>query len=1576
MKIFRRGGALSFILGAALLLAVLSIGITKETPLGSIAGSVRMSESGLPLPGSAIIITPVSPAEENQTAHYTFSDKKGAFHLASLPAGEYKIEASAKAHELAPTHISVLEGVVTPLDLELTPKDPELRLYTSQRVFMPDESAEVEAHGFGQETKLAIKVYKIDVSQFLKAGSIEEALRPLSQDYGTKQSPDKVGTLVSSFDHPIENSDAEGAFTDVVTLKSLPEGFYWVQCSMGDLSQGAFINVSKIALVTKSSPGQSLCFVTDLKTGKPISGAEISINTNKQFAVAGKTDANGLARIQIGANQNQALAFARAGSSLALSGWYARSEGQNAPDNNVTIFAYTDRPVYRPGDDVQFKGFVRKRVGSDYTMPNTGTITCDVSDSNGSTVKTFDVNVQPNGSFTGHFPTTDDTDPGQYTFKFGGLGGSHEVYFTLAYYRKPEFSITVRWSKPHYNIGEKMQAKVKCEYYFGGPVVGAKVEADVLRNQDWSYMWSEDESDYGDSTQMDNQGEGGGDYVKQMSATTDTNGEATFEFVPNAETESQEAGFTPNYVYTLEANVTEAGDKFFSGQGSVKVSQGAFNISVDPALYIAPPGKVVDVAISALKTEDDSPRAGQTLAVTYGLEKWTGNQSIFMTIGQTQITTGRDGIAHLSVSAPTEGNLLIRATGIDELGSVIKQQGYIYIGTDEFQPPPAASALMLTLDKKLYQPGDTCKALIVAGKPGVTALVTVEAEKVLWTKVVTIEKQSAVVDIPVDKAYLPRVNISVVAVQNKKFLESSKPLKTDISTRKLQVAVTADQTQYLPGAKATYTLRTTGPGGKAEAADVSLAVVDEAIYAIQEDTTNPLKAFYPARENKVETSYSFPELYLDGGDKGGDVPVRINFKDTAAWVPSVHTDATGTATVQVVLPDNLTRWRATAIGVSDRTDVGLGKTDVTVAKLLMIRLQGPKFMIDGDNQQVAAIVTNNSGRDADVNVLLQPTGFTTKDRLSRRIHLDNGKSDSVSWSVQSSAAGKANLVAKAWIDNGPNDGVQQVIPVEPHARLVTYSTAGEVRDSTTFKLSIRDDVDPSAGRLKVTFSPTMATAIYGSLDQVIGYPYGCVEQTMSRFFPAIIAAKSLKQIGALRPDLEKKLPAIEKQSIQMLIPMQHADGGWGWWTFDTSDPFMTAYVLDGLHQAAAQGYQVNREITDRGLAWAEKQIGSAAAKTWPKRDSLYLAYALALFSRADKAEAMLKQIDMSSASGPNLALAAMTDNLLGKAHLQGRDEYMQRLRQLVIEDTLTAHWKPENTDNTHWYDVEDLYGAELTSLPVLAMETITPDDPLIAKGVRWLLLNRQGEWWWSTRDSSFALMAIAGYIEKEQIPAGTSTVHMLINGQEIGKVQLTARNFVGGSETLTVPLRQMRTGQNEIQMKLEGGGQAYFTVDLQQYAVAPMLGKLLTGDDFSITRTFHGLESTRMEDGTLHLAESKDAITSAHAGDLIQVDIAVTTGHDRNYIMLEDPFPSNCFPAEGNEAETDMEWDFWYSNKEVYDDRVTFFAREMKAGTQHFTYILRAESPGISHALPPVASNMYNPTDRTSDAETVFEVKP
>ncbi|MEA2552282.1 MAG: alpha-2-macroglobulin, partial [Fimbriimonadaceae bacterium] len=649
MSAFRRGGLLSIILGVAMLLVLLTMGITQETPLGSVDGSVRMGESGLPLPGAAIIISPVFVNADTPKDRVVFSDKKGEFFVNALPAGEYKIEASAKAHTLPATQISVREGAVTALDLELKPKDPELRLYTSQRVFMPDETPQVEARGFGRDQTLNVEVYKIDVHQFLAKGSVQAALNTLGDNYyGEKQGrPEAFGEQIAAFDHKVQNADAEGTFMDVLTLDKLGEGFYWIQCKMGNLTRGSFISVSRIALVTKSAAAESLCYVTDLKTGHPVAGAVLQLGEKDKFTAAGKTNSEGLATIKVSSQDGRTLVMASFGASQALSSFYSRSggdEGSGAAQPGIALFAYTDRPIYRPGDDIQFKGFVRKLVGSDYKLPGAGQVTCEVRDADYTLVKTFTADLKSNGSFTGHYPTADDSSPGDYSFKFKAFGQQQDLSFTLAAYRKPEFTIKVSWSRPRYTMGEKAKATVKCEYYFGGPVAGAKVTANIYRNQDWG--WDDpDAEEYQFESESYDTGGAGGEFVENMEGVTDANGEATFEFVTKRDKEDQDPDYAPNYTYTLTADVAEAGDKYFSGEGSVKVTQGDYALAVEPDVYIVAPGQTVNVSVKTFKHENKSPYPNRTVELVYGIEKWTGRELAFIDLGRTQVRTGPDGKA-------------------------------------------------------------------------------------------------------------------------------------------------------------------------------------------------------------------------------------------------------------------------------------------------------------------------------------------------------------------------------------------------------------------------------------------------------------------------------------------------------------------------------------------------------------------------------------------------------------------------------------------------------------------------------------------------------------------------------------------------------------------------------------------------------------------------------------------------------------------------------------------------------------------------------------------------------------------
>src|SRR5947199_5395245 len=168
-------------------------------------------------------------------------------------------------------------------------------------------------------------------------------------------------------------------------------------------------------------------------------------------------------------------------------------------------------------------------------------------------------------------------------------------------------------------------------------------------------------------------------------------------------------------------------------------------------------------------------------------------------------------------------------------------------------------------------------------------------------------------------------------------------------------------------------------------------------------------------------------------------------------------------------------------------------------------------------------------------------------------------------------------------------------------------------DSVTVKLDIPKERRPDSTTLSVQIAPSMATTMLDALPYLIDYPYGCVEQTMSRFLPAVITAKTLKDQGlspeaamskvfggiepasaqATHPDGKrslKQLDDITKQSLDRLYSMQHEDGGWGWWKDDASDHFMTAYVVWGLSLARKAGVVIKEEALDNAVEYLDKEL--------------------------------------------------------------------------------------------------------------------------------------------------------------------------------------------------------------------------------------------------------------------------------------------------------------------------------------------------------------------------------------------------
>src|SRR5690606_12165023 len=114
-------------------------------------------------------------------------------------------------------------------------------------------------------------------------------------------------------------------------------------------------------------------------------------------------------------------------------------------------------------------------------------------------------------------------------------------------------------------------------------------------------------------------------------------------------------------------------------------------------------------------------------------------------------------------------------------------------------------------------------------------------------------------------------------------------------------------------------------------------------------------------------------MAAEADDRSPDSPINLreNFDALAVWSPSVKTDSNGRATVDVKLPDNLTRYRITAVSVGAGKRFGKTESNMTAKQPLMVRPSAPRFMNFGDQIQLPVVVQNQTDKDMAVDVALR-----------------------------------------------------------------------------------------------------------------------------------------------------------------------------------------------------------------------------------------------------------------------------------------------------------------------------------------------------------------------------------------------------------------------------------------------------------------------------------------------------------------------------------------------------------------------------------------------------------------------------
>ena len=520
----------------------------------------------------------------------------------------------------------------------------------------------------------------------------------------------------------------------------------------------------------------------------------------------------------------------------------------------------------------------------------------------------------------------------------------------------------------------------------------------------------------------------------------------------------------------------------------------------------------------------------------------------------------------------------------------------------------------LTLDKPGYRAGDTARVTVKAPQGGKGFLFVDGADNLL-TLPIDIPARGEEIPISIDPnwtrhdLYVSALIIRPGESRNAKLPKRSVGLihlPLDRTDRRINVDIQAPE-KTEPNRRVDVTVNLTDADGKpTRQAMVTLAAVDSGILNLTRfKTPDPFGYFFQPRKYSPEIHDIYQKLIeaSDGGyarmrfggdmatlTRGGDRP-STDVQILAIHQKAVDADDQGKAVFPLDLPDFDGQVRIMAIAHTDNT-FGSGDKEMTLASPIVVQATMPRFLSFGD-QGVIMLDLNNL-TDIVQNITLAtdifgPVYFT--DQTGHTIALEPHKRKSLKLPIRAgTTTGRAHITCRI-------KGIQG-LDVSPEMAktwfLETRSPYPHQTRTWQKRLTPGQSFSTSSAALNTLVANTV-TVLAGldseppvnlaqHVSELLAYPYGCLEQTVSGFFPHILlSSEQFTQLG-IEADTPKATNEKIKRGIQRLLERQKSSGAFGLWNSRSPEsPWLSAYATHMMVEAVDAGYEVPVSAVKKGL---------------------------------------------------------------------------------------------------------------------------------------------------------------------------------------------------------------------------------------------------------------------------------------------------------------------------------------------------------------------------------------------------------
>ncbi|MBL7186098.1 MAG: hypothetical protein ISS70_07210 [Phycisphaerae bacterium] len=1351
---------------------------------------------------------------------------------------------------------------------------------------------------------------------------------------------------------------------DLRNLLPVSTGIYRISANVTNTrwtNGRALLTVTDLAITAKAERDGSLVWITSLRTGEPVPDVQVrALSFNNQTLSSAKTDRNGVARLKFASNHPDGKMWVITAQKDGDVSHLQPEDNQWVIDDvpqsgrpyarNYEVMLYTERGVYRPGDTIHVTAIIRGRAGD---TPPPFPLAVKIARPDGRQVaeliaKPLDTDQ---GVFHAEFATRTDCQTGPYRIRVT-LPGSDEnlgsAQTLVECFMPIRMEVKAKPASERFGPNTPPSVEVSGRYLWDEPAANIPVtvtgtlqpiQYQSKRHADYKFGWKTDQ---------------------RVVSLPDSQGKLDEKGCAELQVQLPESFNAGLYRMRLSATVTEPGGRSVSANASTTLDMLDRYVGLRlPSGQVVSIGRPLEVDWVRLTGDDKPAPEGELRMRLVRVEYDTvlqlvDNRRVWKSTERTKevntelviATSGAEG--SFEVVCPDPGTYRIILTdGLRNSPSSLEFYASEYSAGPQTVPMNQPERLKIVTDKDKYVPGQTAKVLIRSPIPG-RFLLTVENDSVVAVHTGTIKNNTAELQVPLSEnlrggVFLTATVLRAVDPQQENWLPHRAMGMTrvllDHGRRQLPMKITGPASAK-PGETVRVTVDAGLPTDPNRPTLVHLWAVDEGILlTTYYEAPDSHGFFLGPRKLGVSTADIFLRLLPDYKRPAGTIrigaddfgldslrrnPVPAKHRQAAVvWRRAIPVDENGQVSAKLKLPDLIGQMRLMAVAV-DHDRYGRAERAMTLTSPLIIETTWPRFVAPQDEFEVPVKLFNSTEQPLTVQVKASLTGpvEVKADEALDKVLVNPGQPAALLLRARAMNIGPVEVSVEA-IELGTiaeplTAQSRAAFSVRPAAALHSEVEVKAIKAGEQFRIQPPQSFVEGTARMTVSVSSRPSVQLGPALEDLIRYPYGCVEQTSSRLFSLLYAS------DVLGDDRTEMINSMVRAGIARLWSMQTRSGGLSYWPGgSTPDLWGTAYAASCLLEAKNAGYEIDPQFASELTKYLDQRLKTTGDDSPDLNTKALICRVLAVFGEPPQGwmARLFEQKDQL-----DLAAAA---HLAAAFHAAGHKDGTLAL----IPEQLPQNLGKTTTTGRLTSPIRQ----QAVLLSVLL--EIGPEHPAVAVLARRLDEARRGCRWGSTLNNAAAIAALSRYqaiMSKEKQDFS-------------GTVKLADREVAAFDHNAPVSHTFENISQ-QVVISSDGNGTVYVVVLSEGLAGKGLIKPFDQG--LHVERNWTDRHGNPIDPNKLSV------------GDLVRVKATVSTpGPVVHNIALVDALPGGM-EVENPRLATSAESNHSQSNRpdhvEFLDDRVVLFCTADKT-RKNFEYALRVTTAG-KFALPPIqASCMYEP---------------